>query len=540
VGTEREEEEEDRRAQGQRDGPELAPALVALLALAHDLGWAQTEAALCEAVGIALEQLFPRARHVVRLLDPRSAAVTSLRASTPLRAGAADRAVLARDAAIADGLDEAALREAGVGLAETPPALFEGSGAVVSRPLAVAGALQGAIQLEFPAGDPAGDPLGASERLVLHQVALQAALAARNLRSRIELGALKRSLEDLVEHANALITLVDRAGVVTVWNGALARLTGVGQPQAVGRRLIEFASPTGREALEALLEWTQGGEPADGKEVRLAAAGGGEARASFNTAPVRDAAGAVVGVVAIGQDLTRLHDLEAAAEQAEKMAGLGRLAAGIVHELNNPLTAVTMYAEALYEKWALASGAAADLEKLKAIREAGQRIQRLTRDLTAYARPGGGPPEPLELAPLLDQAARMCKPALKEASASVERDFQAVPFVEGSRAALAQCFVNLITNAAQALKGGGSVRLGLAEAGGKVVVTVRDDGAGMTADVLARAFEPFFTTRPGRGIGLGLATARSIVERHGGTISMESGPGRGTCVTVLLPVNRPG
>jgi PAS domain S-box-containing protein len=514
---------------------ELAPALVALLALAHDLGWAQTEAALCEAVGVALDRLYPGAHHAVRLFDPRTLTLTALRATAPLLPGAAEPLVLARATAVGDGLDPAALGAAGVRLEEAVAPLFAGSATVLSRPLAVAGALHGAIQLELPAGAPALDE---AERLVLHQVALQAALAARNLRSRIELGALKRSLEDLVEHANALITLVDHDGAVTVWNGALARLTGVPLGQAVGRRLVEFASPGGREALEALLEWTLGGEAADGKEVRLASASGGEARTSFNTAPVRDAAGAVVGVVAIGQDLTRLHDLEAAAEQAEKMAGLGRLAAGIVHELNNPLTAVTMYAEALYEKWAFGSGAAADLEKLKAIREAGQRIQRLTRDLTAYARGGTTKTEPIDLGPLLDQAARMCKPALKEANATVERDFLPIPFVEGSRAGLAQCFVNLIANAAQAMKGGGTVRLGLAEVGGKVAVTVKDDGAGMTADVLARAFEPFFTTRPGKGIGLGLATARSIVERHGGVISLESGPGRGTTVTVLLPLSQ--
>jgi signal transduction histidine kinase len=278
----------------------------------------------------------------------------------------------------------------------------------------------------------------------------------------------------------------------------------------------------------------------DGHEVRLATPGGAEARVAFNTAPVLGAEGRVEGVVAIGQDLTRLRSLEAAAEQAEKMAGLGRLAAGIVHELNNPLTAVTMYAESLHEKWA-AAGSSPDLEKIRAIRDAGQRIQRLTRDLTAYARPAGGPPQPLDLAPLLEQAVRMCKPALKEANAVVQQEVTPVPWVEGSRAALVQCVVNLVTNAAQALRGGGTVRIGLAEVGDHAVITVADDGAGMTPDVLARAFEPFFTTRAGRGIGLGLGTARGIVERHGGTISLKSAPGQGTTVTVRLPlVSRPG
>ncbi len=235
----------------------------------------------------------------------------------------------------------------------------------------------------------------------------------------------------------------------------------------------------------------------------------------------------------------RIRSLEAAAEQAEKMAGLGRLAAGIVHELANPLTAVTMYADALLEKWTLARGDEADLEKLRAVRDAGQRIQRLTRDLTAYARPGGGAAEPVDLAPLLEQAVRMCAPALREAGATVARALAPVPPVLGTRAALAQVAVNLIANAAQALPGSGTIRLGLAAAEGRVILTVADDGAGMTPEVRARCFEPFFTTRPGKGIGLGLATARGIVERHRGAISVESAPGRGTTVTVSLPIAQP-
>ena len=134
----------------------------------------------------------------------------------------------------------------------------------------------------------------------------------------------------------------------------------------------------------------------------------------------------------------------------------------------------------------------------------------------------------------------MCKPDLKETNAQVERDFREVPQVVASKAALVQCFVNLISNAAQALpREGGTIRLGLAAEGGQVVATVVDDGAGMTAEAAARAFEPFFTTRPGRGIGLGLPTARGIVERHGGTIALTSQPGRGTSVTVRLPAKPP-
>jgi PAS domain S-box-containing protein len=346
---------------------------------------------------------------------------------------------------------------------------------------------------------------------------------------------LKSNLENLIEHANALVVGVGLQRQVTVWNGAVAGITGVGQAEARGQPLARFVAAEAADRLEALLARTLAGEAVDGVDLPLRRAGGGEARVVFNAAPVRDAAGRVHGAVAIGQDQTRLRNLQAAAEQSEKLAGLGRLAAGIVHELNNPLVAVTMYADSLFQKWSLSGGDAGDLEKIKAIRDAGQRIHKLTRDLTAYARPSSGKSEPLELAPLIDQAALICKPALKEADAVVQRDYHDLPLVLGNRSALTQVFVNLISNAAQAIARGGTIRLELRAEGALVRATVADDGPGLSDEVRAHLFEPFFTTRPGRGVGLGLATVKEILERHGATVAVESAPGRGTRVTVTLP-----
>lgn len=368
-----------------------------------------------------------------------------------------------------------------------------------------------------------------------------AALGLNDVSSVQQFAELKSYLENLIEHANALVIAVDRTRRITVWNGAMARLTGVERSAALGLPLSRFVGAEAATPLDTLLTRTLDGDAVDGFDLLLAGAGGAEARVAFNTAPVRNAAGHVDGVVAIGQDQTRLRHLEAAAEQAEKMAGLGRLAAGIVHEVNNPLVAVTMYADSLYTKWSAAGGDPGDLEKIAGIREAGQRIQKLTRDLAAYARPGAGKEEVLELAPLLDQAALISKPALKEADAVVRRDYQAVPPVTGSRSSLTQVFVNLITNAAQAIKKGGIIRLELRLADGHVLVIVGDDGEGMTPEIQRHLFEPFFTTRPGRGVGLGLATVKGIVERHGATIAVESAAGKGTRVTVALrPVTAAG
>jgi signal transduction histidine kinase len=231
----------------------------------------------------------------------------------------------------------------------------------------------------------------------------------------------------------------------------------------------------------------------------------------------------------------RLRQLEAALEQAEKLAGLGRLTAGVVHELNNPLVAVVMYADSLHSKWSGGGGDPVDLEKITEIRDAGLRIQALARELAAYARPATGPLEPLEVAPLLELATQVCRQALKEAGVVVQRDLAPAPAVEGIRGALTQVFVNLVVNAAQASRKQGVVRLGLSAAGGRVRVTVADEGEGMPPEVQARLFEPFFTTRAPRGLGLGLFAARGIVERHGGAISVESAPGQGTRITVTLP-----
>jgi len=519
-------------------GASAAPhaALGPLLAFSHQMASARSEPELCAAVSAALDALFPGCWHAVRLVDPLTLALTAFRARGPLRADARGALVLRPDALEAEGLQAAPLEAAGVRLAAADAPLFEGSAAVRALPLAVGGALHGVVNVEAPAGWPL-EPAGDGQ--VLAQLATTAALGVRNLRGIEELASLKGYLEDLIEHANALIAVVDRAGAVTVWNGALTRLTGVARAEALGRPLQAFVAEEDRAPLAALLDRTLAGEAVDGHEVRLGVAGDVEARAAFNTAPIRGGGGEVVGVIAIGQDLTRLRSLEAAAEQAEKMAGLGRLAAGIVHELNNPLTAVTMYAEALYEKWALSGGAPADVEKLKAIKDAGQRILKLARDLTTYARPSAAKPEPVDLGTLLDQAALMCKPALKEADARVERAFEPVPQVVGARAALVQALVNVIANGAQSLARGGHLRLALTAAGGRVLATVTDDGAGMAPEVLARAFEPFFTTKSGKGIGLGLPIARGIVERHGGSITLHSEAGKGTTVIVSLPA-KPG
>jgi PAS domain S-box-containing protein len=505
----------------------------ALLALSRELAEARTEDQIAAAVARALELLFPARSFCVRLLDPKTFELTTLYAGGRLRPLARGRLALKAVAVERTGLSRATLEQGGVHVVLRDEPLFEGCDEATAVPLVVGGQLFGIVNLEYPRGGP-GDPL--SDSALLYQVANHAALGVRNLRSVEELTYLKTYLEDLIEHANALICVASRAGEVIVWNAALARLTGVPREEALGAELSARVPQEDYGAVEAVLARGFAGETVNGFETRLLVRGGREARIAVNTAPIFGAAGDVEGVIAIGHDLTLVRSLQAAAEHAERLAGIGRFVAGVVHELNNPLTAVNMYSDVLLEKLQAAGHDPADLEKLRAIREGGQRIQRLGRDLVTYAKPAGARTEPVDLASVLDEAARVAKPSLKDVGAVLVKRFAPAPPVEGNRSSLVHVFVNLLRNAAQAVAHGGRVSLTLEPDGEAVKVSVEDDGSGMPPDVAARAFEPFFTTRPGVGIGLGLPIVQGIIERHHGKVALESVEGRGTTVMVSVPV----
>jgi signal transduction histidine kinase len=228
------------------------------------------------------------------------------------------------------------------------------------------------------------------------------------------------------------------------------------------------------------------------------------------------------------------------AEQAQKMATFGRFAVGIVHELNNPLTTISLYADALRGRLAGSDPAAA--EWARSILDATNRVTRFTKELLAYARPPAEAPEQVDLASVMEQAAHICAPVLGRVRAQLRRRFEEVPHIVGVQSSLLQVFVNLITNAAHALREEGNIVLELAPAKGPgAVARVVDDGCGMSEETLQHIFEPFFTTKPaGEGHGLGLAIVRGIVYRHGGEIAVESTPGQGAAFTVTLPARWSG
>ncbi len=228
------------------------------------------------------------------------------------------------------------------------------------------------------------------------------------------------------------------------------------------------------------------------------------------------------------------------AVQSDKLAGLGKIVAGVVHELNNPVTSILAYAEYLRRKAERGPLEAADLERIERIEEAAQRIHGFSRELIAYARPSIEIAVPLAIHDVIDRALLFCEHVLGPSRVAVERAFGEVRPVRGIGNQLAQVFVNLFTNAANAMSaGGGTLRIDtyLDDDGAMVHVVVTDTGCGIGEEALPRIFEPFFTTsETGDGTGLGLSIVRDIVEAHRGRVWAERREGAGAAFHVALPV----
>jgi signal transduction histidine kinase len=211
--------------------------------------------------------------------------------------------------------------------------------------------------------------------------------------------------------------------------------------------------------------------------------------------------------------------------QAEKLASLGQIAAGVVHELNNPLTSILAYTQYLSRKISDKDA----LERLARIDESATRMLRFTRDLVTYARPSAEASVPVSLHTVIDQSIAFCEHVLAEIGASVERRFgEGIPPVQGKPEQLTQVFVNLITNACHAMpRETGKLCISTSVEDSRVRVIVEDNGHGIAAEHLTQVFAPFFTTKTdGRGTGLGLSIVKNIIDNHGGTIRAEaSSPG---------------
>jgi signal transduction histidine kinase len=507
-------------------------------ALAKELSLEMREEELVATFAAALRRLLPGRRLCLRVVDPRTFALTSLIADGALLPGAAKAPpALKRSAAARTHLPESVTASPRLRVVDGYEPVFLGTAAGFSVPLVASRELFGLLNVEYATASA----VVASDEHVVIPLANQLSVALRNLNLLGEARYYRDYLRQMIDVASALIIVIDRERRIAVMNATLQRYLQLPGPR-IGESVMQvFGSSTAPEPrlITLLLAGLDGSEHS-GQEISLMRhSDGALLRAVFNTSVLRRADGTIDGVIAIGQDRERVRSLERQVIQAEKLATLGQLAAGVVHELNNPLTAIDVYGHYLVQVCARL-GEPEDAEKARKVVDAAARIQKLTRDLMSYARPSGEM-EPVAINEVVRQALVFCEHLIGRTEARVElRLGEGLPRVPAIRTQLHQVLINLITNACHALPAAGEklrISTALSPTGRELRVEVADSGVGIDALDQEHIFEPFFTTKKeGKGTGLGLSIVKNIIEGHGGQISCLSRVGEGTSFLFTIPV----
>jgi two-component system NtrC family sensor kinase len=256
----------------------------------------------------------------------------------------------------------------------------------------------------------------------------------------------------------------------------------------------------------------------------------------ISTYPIFDEKNVVHQTIIVEQDVTDKRNLESNLIQSEKLAAVGQLAAGVAHEINNPLTAIIANAQILRRE--IPADNVDQLDSVNLIELAGTRASQVVRNLLGIARKEKYELEPTDLNETLQNALTLVQHELVGRPIHIKLDLaEHLPQVLASQDQLQGVWINLILNAIDALdKDTGEISVTSRCIGSQLEVSIMDNGKGIPADYLARVFEPFFTTKAaGRGTGLGLSLCMRVVRQHSGNIQVESQVDKWTRFTVLLP-----
>ena len=356
--------------------------------------------------------------------------------------------------------------------------------------------------------------------------ALSAFLAEQLQGARTRLAASETRLEALEAIYSAVVRSIgsgilttDETGRITYLNPAAEALTGIADAQARSQEL---------QALLPELADAVSRKPAQ-SEVQLRARDGVERIVGYAVAPL---SGSPPGQVILFQDLTELRQMEAAVRRSDRLAVVGGLAAGLAHEIRNPLASMCGSIEML--------GGSPHLDEkerrlMHVVLSEAERLEALVRDFLSFARPASPELTALPGARAVAETVDLFRPQAAGRGIELQTSADESLLVRADARQFRQVLWNLLGNAADATPSGGLVRVRLARHGSHALLEVADSGEGIAPEDLGRIFDPFFTTKE-RGTGLGLAIVHRIVEAHGGELSVRSEPGKGSTFRVALPL----
>ena len=354
---------------------------------------------------------------------------------------------------------------------------------------------------------------------------------------------------NLIESSVDGIIAADMKGDIFIFNKGAEALTGYNAEEVIGKLHITKIYPEGvaKEIMKKLRSPEYGGL---GKfiptQLKVLNKFGEEIHVQLSAALIYDGKGQEIASVGIFTDLRprlmmekRLQETHLQLVSSEKMASLGKLAAGIAHEINNPLGGILIYSSLMMEDLPEEDQKRGDLARI--VQEAG-RCKEIVKSLLEFARQTEPKMEPTYINRAInDGLFFLVNQALFHNIQIVKKLDSFLPFVRGNASQLKQVFMNIIVNAAEAMHGSGTLTITTSPAPDRktVLVEFTDTGEGIPEENVTRIFDPFFTTKEvGKGTGLGLATSYGIVEDHGGKIGVRSKVGEGTTFTIELPVHQ--
>jgi two-component system, NtrC family, sensor kinase len=332
---------------------------------------------------------------------------------------------------------------------------------------------------------------------------------------------------------DAVLTVLHATGRIREANDAVREVFGLEPHQIVGRTLVELILPVDRDTMSTALAAAFDGNPAR-VEVQVTLPGGATRVVALAASRLPEAD--PPSVLLIGRDMTQERDLRVRLMESDRLAAVGELVAGVAHEVNNPLSSISAFAQLLLRETTFTPS---QRESIEVIRAETMRASQVVKDLLAFARRSEPHRAPLDVNGVVARTVRMRQYQFSEASVNVETDLaEDLPSVMGDARQLQQVCLNLLTNAVQAMapRGGGNLRVRSYAADGVVRLDVSDSGLGIPAAVRAHIFEPFFTTKKeGEGTGLGLSVSYGIITAHGGSIEVVETSAVGTTFRVTLP-----
>lgn len=370
-------------------------------------------------------------------------------------------------------------------------------------------------------------------------------LAKEVERRTAEVEAQRRFTEAIIDSLPVSLHVIDRDYRIVAWNRN-RELGGQGVPRgkALGRSIFDVLTRQPRPLLEQEFGRVFLTGEIERIEQENTAPDGARRHWMISKIPMRTGAEDISHVITVGEEITARVEANRAVARTEKLAAVGRLAAGVVHEINNPLATIAACAEALESRVVVgsfdASPEVSDLrEYLALIRSEAFRCKTITNGLLDFSRARAGQHAPVDLSELLDSVARLVRHQRRGKNIEILVAAAAgLALVSGDRGQLQQAVIILSENAIDAMPVGGALNLRARKQGGtSVAVEVSDTGVGIPLENRAKIFDPFFTTKEvGAGTGLGLAVAYGIVAEHQGHIGVESTVERGTTFTITLPI----